>query len=346
MHRFKIILWFFFFSCSIKSTAQEDMSILNSTVVTINEIQVSRQEFVCRMQWLKGACFDYFVKQHGVVSMQDNFWRRSINGSSPLQWIKEESLKQLVKEKVTLYLMQRYKVLEGFNYRKFLYAFDLENNKRNSTVAGGGVIYGLQSFTELSFYEYIFSNARLQTQKEILKTRPPAEAVIKKRYEALKEREFKIPKTITVTKITFDRGRSDDPQIVQLKLAVEKRSTKNVSSLIKKIKPGAAFSSNDIVFEPALTKTNEMIWGNVMDKAYKLNNTNMLSAIFTDEDGNDCFLLYKKTILNGYLPFNEVKENLRMLWAEKNLEEMVQDVINKAVVQIESKAWDTLDVDN
>ena len=340
----RLFLYILLFSSGKNGYAQKHERFINSTAVIINGSPVTTPEFVCRMQWLKASCLDHFLKKYGATGAEQGFWTHSFGGLTPAQWIREKCLQQLIKEKVTLHFMQLHNVLTGFDYNTFLNAFRMENKQRSKTAANSGTIYGLLAFNELSFYEYIFSNARLQTQKRILAVSPPADVVIKKMYEAVKEKEFKIPNTITVSKITFAAAKKTDLNTLKLKSLVKKAIPAGIDELINDGRNNATLSCTAITFEPGLTKANEMMWGNVMEQALKLKKDNVISPLFTDEEGDDCFLLLKKTASNGYQPFSEVKENIRMRWAGERLEKNVQHDMRQAIVHINHRVLDKLDM--
>jgi hypothetical protein len=146
-----------------------------STVVQIDGERVSQGEFLWRMNGFRSACFSFFMQKYNASYNGADFWDHPFDGITPAEWIKRRTLQQLVEDKVKIRIMQQYGVLTGFDYKQFLKAFREENETRKMRMQQGQVIYGVRQFDESSFYEYLLSNALLETERRMLLPDPAAE---------------------------------------------------------------------------------------------------------------------------------------------------------------------------
>jgi hypothetical protein len=115
------------------------------------------------------------MQQYNASYNGPDFWEHPFNSITPMEWIRKRTLQQLVEDKVKIKIMQQYGVLRGFDYAQFLKAFRDENEKRKILIEQGQVIYGMQEFDARSFYEYVLSNALLETERRMLEVDPPSE---------------------------------------------------------------------------------------------------------------------------------------------------------------------------
>lgn len=146
-----------------------------STIVQIDSERVTKGEFIWRMNGFRSACFNFFMQQYNASYNGPDFWEHPFNSITPMEWIRKRTLQQLVEDKVKIKIMQQYGVLRGFDYAQFLKAFRDENEKRKILIEQGQVIYGMQEFDARSFYEYVLSNALLETERRMLEVDPPSE---------------------------------------------------------------------------------------------------------------------------------------------------------------------------
>lgn len=277
-----------------------------STVVQIGSERISNKEFLWRMNANRSACFDFFIKKYNVLGNGPGFWHQRFDSITPLQWIKKRTLEQLIADKEKIKIMQQYGLLQGFDHEQFLKAHKDENEKRKALVEKGQVIYGLQQFDDYTFYEYILSNALLETQRRMLATDPPPEKIVQDRYNREKE-QFAIPPTICATFVT------KDTQI-------------------------------NISLEPATRRADQMRWGTVFHFAVMLKQKGDTSQVFKDDQGNEGFLVCTTWTNNGYLTFSQVRDNLRTHIAAERFNRLLKRKIRAATVKVYPAAWKKIEV--
>lgn len=313
------------------------------TVAQIDEVKISKKEFVWRMNGFRSACFDFFLKNYNVSYVEKGFWDRSFDSMTPLQWIKEKTLQQLKIEKGRIKIMQQYGLLQGYSYELFLAAFAEENEKRKSLVEKGKIIYGLQQFDEYSFYDYILSNSLLEAQRRMLAKHPVSEKAMQDHYELVKKEKFGIPPTIFITYVIMDKSKYASRDYSKLYALVKTKDHHLISIAIQEKRYQKFITRRDIIFEPSARKADELKWGNMFHQAILLKDGS-ISDIFKDNNGNDCFLICRKKVNNGYLSFNEVRENVKMHIASNRLEQMLASNIESLQVKIYTSVWDGLQI--
>jgi len=185
---FPSFFFFFLAGAQIQPTASFGNDD-TSTLIRIDSERVSKGEFVWRMNGFRSACFNYFMQKYNASYNGPDFWDHPFNGITPGEWIRTRTLQQLVEDKVEIEVMQQYGLLPGFDYTQFLRAYRDENEKRKTLIQQGQVIYGIQQFRDDNFYEYILSNARLETERRMLAANPPSEKELRDYYGGVKNKE-------------------------------------------------------------------------------------------------------------------------------------------------------------
>lgn len=314
-----------------------------ATVAQIDEVNISKKEFVWRMNGFRSACFDFFLKKYNVSYTEKDFWDRSFDSMTPLEWIKEKTLQQLKIEKGKIKIMQQYGLLQGYSYEQFLAAFAEENEKRKSLVKEGKIIYGLQQFDAYSFYDYILSNSLLEVQRRMLAKHPVSEKAMQDHYELVKKEQFGIPPGIFITYVMMDKGKSASRDYDKLDALVKTKNHRLISIAIQEKRYQEFITNRDIIFEPSARKVDELKWGNIFHQANLLKDGSV-SDIFKDANGNDCFLICRKKVDNGYLSFNEVREYVKMHIVSSRLEQLLASHIESLQVTICTNVWDGLQI--
>ncbi len=339
-----LLFLFFFYQ---KGKSQQSITSFpddTSTIAVIDGMKISKKEFEWRMNGFRSACFDFFLQKYNATYNEKDFWNHSFDSITPFQWIKEKTLQQLKIEKVKIKLMQRYGLLKGYNYEQFLMTYKEENEKRKAMVEKGQVIYGLQQFDENSYHEYILSNALLETQRRMLVNKPLSEKYLRDYYELVKKEKFNIPPTITVAYVMMDKNKKQELKYKELH-ALVKAKNKKVIAALQNMEYKAAISVQDIILYPAGRKTDELKWGNMFQQAILLKKEGAISNLFSDGNGNDCFLICKKIIDNGWLPFKEVRENVKTQIAENRFKQMLNSSLSKVTVKKNTYGWGRLNIE-
>lgn len=256
--------------------------------------------------------------------------------------VKDSTLRLLTAEKAKIAAMQRYGVLEGFCHDQLLKAFEQENARRKEMVDKGQVIYGLQYFDELNFYTYILSNALLETERKINREYPPSERELQELYDKIKQEEFRIPPTFYVTYVVIHPLRPTSFLYRDLLQQVASGNYERVSDTISSKVYTGLINQMDIELSPATRRTDELKWGKLVDYAMAFKKNKSVSPVFSDEDGNACFLLCREIHDNGYYTLKDVAENVKKYLAVKKFENEFARALGSLRVKRCEDTWDRL----
>ena len=309
------------------------------TVVVVDNVPVAKDEFLWRMSCLRSACFDHFLKKN-IENNTIRFWNDSSSGITPLQWIKEKALEQIVVDNAKIKIIQGYDVLQGFNYEQFLYVCNSENSKRQQLIEKGQVIYGLESFDKLVFYEYLMSNALLKTYTNISAKNPPSTKDLEEYYELKKKERFVIGKTIIIDLRTLDNELKKNLRNKNLILNVSKISLRRLRK-----RCGSIITEKELVFESIHRRTDELQWGNILTQAFLLSKQGARSEVFKDNLNNNCFVILKKTINNGYQQFDLVRDLLIASIAKDQFDRVLKRNLKNISVTKKMDVWSSIQME-
>lgn len=131
-------------------------------------IVVTRDELNREMERCRATVINRIVTEHGITDMS-GFWEKSFNGHLPQKIIQQQALDTLVVFKVQELLLQERGLWPYANYPELLSDLKVTNENRTRMASEGDVIYGPVNYTELIFFDYLFSNAIIQLKKRLIK---------------------------------------------------------------------------------------------------------------------------------------------------------------------------------
>lgn len=160
---------------------------LDTTVAYINGQSVEIAELRREMLRHRSNVYSGYAKIFDL-SQVHNFWYADLEGTKPMDSLRNRALKALVEIKVQQKLLEEKKLWPYNNYRDFQIAWREENEYRVNQVQQKGVIYGPVVYTEQVFFDYKFSNA-LITLKNVLTGHiiPLNDNVLAAHFEVLKK---------------------------------------------------------------------------------------------------------------------------------------------------------------
>lgn len=279
-------------------------------VARINGEPVYEEEYEFIKQGLRTDCITYFVNKYGTYVGTD-FWEHSFKGEIPRLWLKEKILEKCKDQKALLTVMNQYGILKGFNYEVFIAKWKHENITRESEVKKGGLVYGTIDFDRQTYYSYLISKSVLDTEREIIRRADLSNSQWMNYYETIKTTHFrKLP----------------SKEIV----------------LYRKI--NGITDSLNIKFDASGNKTDELEWGVVYTKALSLKQAGQLSGRFRDSNGNECVIKCISITDNGFFPYREVADNVKMLYAEEIIHNLSKKMNEQCTVELydENDRWNTV----
>lgn len=280
----------------------KDSDLLHAVAMRVNGMPVSGEAFVFTMNGCRTACYDYFLQKYGTYDEAD-FWQHSFRGEVPAQWLERETVQRCKEDLCRLQVMQCYGVLNGFDFLRFKQQWKEENNRRQGGVNGQQVVYGNTYLDAGSFYSYLLSNAWLEAQRNLVRQHPPTATQQQQVYEAAKQQSFQKAPTVQIR--------------LYQQIAGQQEST-----------------VQDILFEPAGRKADELQWGTVYTQSMQLGKAGKRSPPFQNEAGQVCEVECLVWQEHGYLPAADVQENILQLYAEAHINKQLQQLRAGCQVQV------------
>lgn len=272
-------------------------------VARINGEPIYEEEYEFIKQGLRTDCITYFVNKYGTFDGED-FWEHSFRGEIPGLWLKEKTLEKCKARKALLSVMNQYGILKGFNYAVFKARWKQENSARESKVKNGEVVYGTIDFDQQSYYSYLISKSLLDTEREIVRKSDLSERQWTSYYETIKTRHFRKLPSKEIMLYSYNNKTTD---------------------------------SVSVKFDASGNKTDELKWGEVYTRSLSLNQVQQLSDRFRDANGNDCFIKCISITDNGFFPYQEVADHVKMLYAEQVITNQLKKMKNRCIVEIYDK---------
>jgi len=272
-------------------------------VARINGDPVYEEEYEFIKQGLRTDCITYFVNKYGTFDGED-FWEHSFKGEIPRLWLKEKTLEKCKARKVLLSVMNQYGILKGFNYAVFKVRWKQENSAREREVKNGGLVYGTIDFDQQSYYSYLISKSILHTEREIVRKSDLSERQWRDYYETIKTKQFRKLPSKEIVLYSYNNSTTD---------------------------------SVSVKFDASGNKTDELKWGEVYTRSLSLNQTGQLSDRFRDANGNDCFIKCITITDNGFFPYQEVVDNVKMLYAEQIINNLLKKRKERCMVEVYDK---------
>lgn len=139
-------------------------------VVYIDELPVSYGEFVLIMDENRGDVVSDFYDNYHIDEAVD-FWDKDtrFGGKCPLEELKNKVIEILKVKKSEQQLMMDYGIVtaEELKYSNFNKLWKKENEKRKKTIAQGGVVYGVEEYTEIGYYNYLHNMRKIELREKL-----------------------------------------------------------------------------------------------------------------------------------------------------------------------------------
>lgn len=142
--------------------ATEDSSV----VALVNGYPLDQNELQFEIAKERTMVYCYFVEKLKLGEKALN-WTKSYHGEIPLMVLRQRALKKAIEVKIQQLEMRKYGLPVKVAYNDFLAQYESENKQRKNDALQGKVIYGLPSYSEANYFDYVFSN-QLNTFKVLL----------------------------------------------------------------------------------------------------------------------------------------------------------------------------------
>lgn len=316
----------------------------NQYVATVNGEFISVHEFERMIASGRAMIYKYFKEKYNI---DDNakFWTSSYSGESPIEMIRENAVKKLVRIKVQQILARQKVVIQDISYQGFLKDLEKENRRRAEVIKNNRVIYGPVKFNEKEYFDYTFSEMVFQVKDKIKKELSIDEKELIEYYETIKDKSFKKREKIRILKISAPysskyKTQKEDAEykITEIKARLDKgEDFTKISELYSK-DTSIKIECVGQVFDDSTVRSDGMRWPVLADMARNLPE-GRISDIFEE---NESFYIIKciEKSDSGYKPYDEVKDVVETYIVDDKYEKMIDKLVSEAKVDINKKVYE------
>lgn len=318
----------------IKSkTTIEDFDI----VATVDGYEIYAKELSERMSAEKSYVIEEFSDYEGEYDK--NFWDSEINGTKPIDVLRQRAFENLVRYKVEQKIAVENGVIQKSDatYQAFLQSLEKENNERSQKVASGQPVYGVKSYNESSYFTYIYSNMQIENRSALGEEGGDLyadESTLKKWYESVKKEKYPKSDIFEFDYYYISYENAENPQ--------EKQA--NAQAIIEQVK-NALGAGDDKYIKENIGKMFSLKALNIDDEnASDIQKTmpefynelpslkeGDISSVFS-ENGNCFVAVCKSRKSGGYKEFEEYKTAMYSEYLAEKYEIYVENRVKNAKI--------------
>jgi len=319
-------------------------------VVMVNGEPISVRLFQRRMVRNRASAYQYFRQKYGAEDSAD-FWTTPYDGEAPLEWIKQKTLDECVRIKIEQVLARDHGVIADAGYGAFLSSLERENERRRKALAAGEPIYGPQQYAEDTYFTYSFTNMVLELKKRLSKGGElfALDATLLAYYESVKDELYDRGDRVTVWAIEISFGQREG----ESEGLTREEARAEIEGVKARLDRGDRFedlageyndsgSLNERTMDDDTARFDWRRRPHTREHAMKLGEGEA-SDIF-EEGGAFCILKCAERNDLGYMPFDEVKGNVRTRYTDEKYEEMADRLVRDAQVEINRPVYDRITV--
>lgn len=319
----------------------------DEVMATINGVPVTVPEFNKSVQMNKSRIMNYFHEKYSA-EQTTSFWTTSFAGEIPLEILKKTVLNESVNIKVRQMDAKEHGVLKDISYLGFLHQLEQENERRTKAVASHQVIYGPVQYNEEAYFEYIMTNATTAVKQKLDEKLKPGEQTLKSFYDVHKKELYLHQGDVKV--LSISASYLDSKQ--QIDLGKKEQVRKRMEEAAAKLAAGTTFAETakaysdqgteqELAFQLGITRQNSR--SPVAGAAAQMKPGDTSGII--DENGRLYLLkcIAKTEPGAAYQTFAEIKEQVHKDYIDNKYEEIIQNKLSEADIQVNEKQYDAWD---
>lgn len=298
------------------------------TAMLVNGEPVTVREFEQQMEYgYRAFTLNHFVQTHNIEVDKD-FWDKELGGITPREFLMENTAKACALIKIQELKMKEKGILSDISYSSFLKDFERENKRRREIVSQGGVIYGPQQYSENDYFEYVFSNLQVDLKDQMAKEYGWYEkSNLKDYYEENKDTYYRYSENIDILKLVIPYSMGTKEEIYNQLIAVSEMATDRESF---EMMAGQIGEVEDQRFTEETARTDSRYFEALKLAAMELEENSVSGVI---DDGENLAVIYciskEET---GYIPFDDVIDNVGKLYVDECYEKWLNDEFAKAEI--------------
>lgn len=300
-------------------------------LLSINDAEVSEDEFRLFLQDQKASVAAYFYQEYGVEDSID-FWETSVEGEIPIEVAREQATSELLRLKIEQEIAVEYDVLETLVFENIVEDMSEEVNR-----------YGADNLSLFQEYTLYHSKILIDTiNKFKAKFNEVQDQEVKEYYKHHQNTLFKEADHIETIQIEIEQAEEGDELFDRIRLDLQ--SDQTISELKEKYKNfdqikvkekeytsqvGKDEDSSEL--EMQLKDVSYMMQIGEVSEAIPFGNRNFIIKVISKEQGN-------------FRDYEEVKETIASVIIEENFEQEVIQRMKGAKISLNEKAIQNIDM--
>lgn len=147
-----LIAVFLFVACQAEATNTADSTDENFVVFTVDGEPVTLLEFSHSVGHVRSHVISSYIVA-GLDFGAPDFWHTPIDGITAFETLIQEATSRAARIKVIQMQALEHELIDAISYDSFMAAFIEENERREDTLAAGGVIFGPQQYNADLFFD-------------------------------------------------------------------------------------------------------------------------------------------------------------------------------------------------
>lgn len=300
-------------------------------LVSINDAEVSEDEFRLFLQDQKASVAAYFYQEYGVEDSID-FWETRVEGETPIEVAREQAISELLRIKIEQEIALEYGLLESLVFEDIIEDISEEENR-----------YGADNLSLFQEYTLYHSKILIDTVNRFkAEFNKVQDQEVKEYYKQHQNTLFKEADHVETIQIEIEQTEEENELFDRIQLDL--KSDQTISELQEKYKKfdqinikGKEYASqvgkdeDSSELEMQLKEVSYMMQIGEISEVIPFGNRDFIVKVISKEQGN-------------YRDYEEVKETIASVIIEENFEQEVIQRVNDAKISLNEKAIQNIDM--
>lgn len=336
---------FFYSSCSsdlgfTKKNKIDDKSV----TLIIDDHEIKWGQYLFHLKKNLAFTYNHFFLDYGLENSKE-FWETTVEGITPLDYIKTKTENQLIETRAILKLAKENNIINQFNFKNFKSQWQNFNKSRIQKKSNGQIIYGAISIDMFSYYNYLISNIKLRLKEKLAKTQFKIdEKLLKEYYEIIKPNQFSYYEKIEGVVFGFDHSILPNNLAVNRIEEVKNHLKKGFSlnnSLEKKYPPG---EYKKIVFYDSIPIFGEDNPNKIIRESLLKINIGEFKELKAQEG---TFIIRLDYLSNKkYYPYEKVKKQVLNYYQNSEFDKLLKNTIINTRLVKNKELYNSITKDN
>ncbi len=312
--------------------------------VTINGISLPVELLEEEMKTAVPKVYSYFESEHQVEDVSQNgFWETSFDGERPIDYARQLVLEKWVRYTVVLQEAKKNDLIQDITYDGLVKQWEEENRQRKQDLEDNQIVYGPYSyswdgFLDVQITNYIDKLAQIYAKSDF----SLSEQELKDLYEKEKDSRYRYDDDVSVKilKCDYDKtdtsGNSQEEAKKKIQDAYDALCRTGSMEIVAEEK-GIPLEEKEYLCENA--ELDNETDGVLRQAALQLEATESSEIIQDPSQGVYAVIQCSKRVENGFISFEEKKEEIQLEYARDCLESRVDSLIAEADVVVNEEAY-------